>query len=714
MADVLTPTTHHSLDALLKPKSVAIIGASDDPNRIGGRPVQSTLAGGFKGQIYPVNPKRSTVQGLTAYPSITDVPEPVDCAIVAVPAPLVASTVADCAARGTKTTIVFSSGFAELGEDGAAMQDRIAATAKDAGMRLIGPNCIGAFSVSAGWFGTFSSVQASLRLAPGKTAIISQSGAYGAHMFYMAQRRGVATDMWVTTGNEADIDVAEVIAYYAKHPDVSTIMAYTEGAKDKDRICEALDLARAARKPVIMIKVGDTDVGAAAAATHTASLAGDDAIYDALFEQYGVYRAQSCQEMVDVAYACQTGIFPKGRKMAIQTVSGGVGIQMADETVKNGLDVPAMPEDLQKKLLGLIPYAGVRNPIDITGQVLNQPEVIGQGIDLSIRESGCDAFATYLASAPQSPGLKDFVLKTFKDLRDKHPDTPMALSMIATPEIIETYEALNIGCYEDPVMAIRAVAALAKFHETFERGRPQPAPALPKTAAPVPDNDVSEAGAKAILSSAGIPVTRDILVASAEEAVTAWHKIGGPVVLKIASPDILHKTEIGGVLVGLNTEAAISEGFDDILTRARAAHPDANIEGILVCEMVSGGVETVLGVTRDPVLGPAVMFGLGGIFVEVMKDVTFRLAPFGIDEAHRMIDGIKGRAMLDGVRGAPPADLDALAEALSRLSVFAAANSDRLESIDINPFVVLPKGAVALDAVIVPRSPEPQTAKTAG
>jgi acyl-CoA synthetase (NDP forming) len=708
MADVLSQTVDHSLDALLQPKSVAIIGASDDPNRIGGRPVQSTLAGGFKGQVYPVNPKRPTVQGLTAYPSITDVPEAVDCAIVAVPAPLVADTVADCAARGVKTTIIFSSGFAELGEDGASAQHRIAATAKDAGMRLIGPNCIGAFSISAGWYGTFSSVQASLRLAPGKAAIVSQSGAYGAHMFYMAQRRGVATDMWVTTGNEADVDVAEVIAYYARHPHVSTIMAYTEGVKDKDRICEALDLARAAHKPVIMIKVGDTDIGAAAAATHTASLAGDDAIYDALFEQYGVHRAQSCQEMVDIAYACQTGIFPKGRKMAIQTVSGGVGIQMADESVKNGLEVPEIPAQLQKKLLGLIPYAGVRNPIDITGQVLNQPEVIGEGIDLSIRESGCDAFATYLASAPQAPGLKDFVLKTFKDLRAAHPDTPMALSMIATPEIIADYESLNISCFEDPVMAIRAVAALAKFQEVFNQGQPLAAPNLPKTLELVPPGDISEASAKAILASAGIPVTRDILAASAEEAVTAWHKIGGPVVLKIASPDILHKTEIGGVLIGLNGEAEISNGFEDILKRARAAHPTATIEGILVCEMVSGGVETVLGVTRDPVLGPAVMFGLGGVFVEVMKDVTFRLAPFGLDEAHRMIDSIKGRAMLDGVRGAPAADIDALAKALSQLSAFAAANADTLQSIDINPFVVLPKGAVALDAVIVPRPAGPK------
>jgi acyl-CoA synthetase (NDP forming) len=280
----------------------------------------------------------------------------------------------------------------------------------------------------------------------------------------------------------------------------------------------------------------------------------------------------------------------------------------------------------------------------------------------------------------------------------------MALSMIATPEIIAEYEALNIGCYEDPVMAIHAMAALAQFHETFERGQPDAPIDLPADSDRVPDERVSEAGAKAILASAGIPVTHDFLTASAEEAVKAWHAIGGPVVLKIASPDILHKTEIGGVLIGLNDEKAIAEGFEAIVKRAREAQPNATMEGVLVCEMVSGGVETVLGVTNDPALGPAVMFGLGGVFVEVMKDVTFRLAPFGVDEAHRMIGEIKGRAMLDGVRGAPPADTKALAETLSRLSVFAAENADRLESIDINPFVVLPEGAVALDAVIVPKA----------
>ncbi len=691
-----------SLEPLFNPQSVAIIGASDDPNRIGGRPVSSTKDGGFKGRIYPVNPKRETVQGLPAYSSIRDVPEAVDCAIIAVPAHLALNALTDCADKGTKSAVIFSSGFAELGEDGAAMQDRIVSVAREAGVRLIGPNCLGVFNLGTGWCGTFSNVRAGTLLAPGGTAIVSQSGAYGSHMFYMAQRRGVATDLWVTTGNESDIDVAEVISFYARSPDVHTIMAYVEGMKDRDRICEALELARAAEKPVIMTKVGETDVGAAAAATHTASLAGADAIYDALFQQYGVYRAHSCQEMVEVAYACQTGLFPKGRKIAIQTVSGGIGIQMADTAVKNGLEVPPMPEDLQEKLLQLIPYAGVRNPIDITGQVLNQPEVIEQSIDLAIQESGCDAFAIYLASAPQVPGLKELCQEAFSNLRNKHPDIPMALSLIAQPGAITSFEQKKISCFEDPAVSVRTTAALAHFGEVFARGKPDPAPALPATVRPVPGETVSEHEAKDILASAGIPVTRDILAKTRADAAEAFKSIGGAVVLKIASPDIQHKTEIGGVLVNLTEETSVLEGFDTLMTRARTARPDARLDGVIISEMVSGGVETVLGVIRDPVFGPAVMFGLGGVFVEVLKDVTFRLAPFGKDEALRMIDEIKGRPMLDGVRGAPPCDIDALADALSRLSVFAAQNADTLASIDINPFVVKEQGAIALDALIAP------------
>jgi len=693
----------HPLEPMLRPKSVAIIGASDTESRIGGRPINSMKTLGFSGDIYPINPKWETIQGLPAYAKIQDVPKGIDCAVVAVPAKIAVRAVRDCADHGVKSAVMFTSGFAELSDDGAKAQAEITGIAKESGMRMIGPNCLGVFNVQDSWYGTFTNAPGMLRLPHGPVGIVSQSGAYGAHVFMVSQLRGVASNYWVTTGNESDVDVAEVIEYYAQAPDVEIILAYAEGMKDADRICRALEMARNANKPVIFMKVGSTDVGAQAAASHTASLAGADAVYDALFKQYGVYRAETTEEFVDVAYGCQFGRFPKGRKVDLQTISGGVGVQMADASVRHNLDVAPLPVATQKKLKELIPFAGVTNPVDFTAQALNDPSLMEANISMTIDEADFDSHIVYLASIPASPFTRDICKKIFENIRAKYPDEIILMSMVAPDDVIKEYEELGIPSYEDPSLTVRAMSALAHFGEVFARGRPDSPPALPDGAKSAPTKAVAEHEAKAILKSVGIPVTKEELVQSADEAVQVWREIGGAVVMKIASPDILHKTEIGGVLLKLNSEEEVAEGFDTLIKRAKAAKPDANIDGVIVAEMVSGGVETVMGVVCDPVFGPAVMFGLGGVFVEVLKDVTFRLAPFGVDEARRMIDEIQGRVMLDGVRGAPPSDIDALADALARLSVFAADNADMIETIDVNPFIVLPEGAVAVDALIVPK-----------
>jgi acetate---CoA ligase (ADP-forming) len=693
----------HSLEPMLRPKSVAIIGASDTPSRIGGRPIHSMKSLGFKGDIYPVNPKWETIQDLPAYGKIQDVPKGVDSAIIAVPAKVAVQSVRDCADHGVKSAVMFTSGFAELSDDGAKAQREITGIAKESGMRLIGPNCLGVFNVDAGWYGTFTNAPGMLRLPPGPMGIVSQSGAYGAHVFMVSQLRGVGSNYWVTTGNEADVDVAEVIEFYAQAPDVKVILAYAEGMKDADRVCKALEMARDAEKPVIFMKVGSTDVGAQAAASHTASLAGADAVYDALFKQYGVYRAETTEEFVDVAYACQFGRYPTGRKIDLQTISGGVGVQMADASFKYDLDVAPLPMATQKKLKELIPFAGVTNPVDFTAQALNDPSLMEANISMTIDEADFDAHIVYMASVPASPFTKDICKQIFTNIREKYADEIMMMSIIGPEEVVSIYEKLGIPCYEDPSLAVRAMASLMHFGEVFARGRPDAPPALPSGALPAPTTPVAEHEAKRVLGSVGIPVTTEELVQSAEDAVAVWQKIGGKVVMKIASPDILHKTEIGGVLLGLNSAEEVAAGYDTLIERAKTAKPDARIDGVIVAEMVSGGVETVMGVICDPVFGPAVMFGLGGVFVEVLKDVTFRLAPFGVDEAHRMIDEIQGRAMLDGVRGAPPSDINALAEALSKISVFAAANADTIETIDVNPFIVLAEGAIAVDALIVPK-----------
>ena len=694
----------HSLETLLRPQSVAVIGASDNPARIGGRPIYSMLKGNFQGKLFPVNPNRDIVQGLKAYPDISSVPIPVDSAVISVPENVALKVIKECAERGVKSAVVFTSGFAEIGNSGLNAQHQIANIASESGMRILGPNCLGVFNLSAGWFGTFANTLASKKIPTGPIGIVTQSGAYGGHLFTITQNRGVGTNYWVTTGNEVDIDVAEVIEFYAREPEIRVIISYAEGIKNGNRMRKALEAARNAKKPVIFMKVGSTEAGARAAASHTASLAGEDAVYDGLFKQYGVYRAETTEEMADVAYACQFGRYPNGPKIGLQTISGGIGVQMADAASKKGFDVAPLPKSTQEKIKKLIPFAGVNNPVDFTGQVLNERKLLEDSMRFVIDEADYDSQILYLASLPISEFTRDISLEIFTALRKRYPEELMFLSMIGPQESRKPYEEIGYPCFEDHSLAVRAMAALRYFAKVFKQGKQKVIASTRGNKLARLDRNISEFEAKSILSTAGIPTNREFLTESCGEAIEAQKTIDGPVVLKVASPNIPHKTEIGGVLLNLTTKEEVEEGYKKLITSVQSNAPEAKIDGIIVAEMISGGIETVLGVNNDPVFGPTVMFGLGGVFVEVLKDVAFRVAPFGTEEARRMIDEIRGRAVLDGARGAPPADIEALANAISALSIFAAENSDNIQTIDINPFIALPKGAVAVDALIIPTS----------
>ena len=694
----------HSLETLLRPQSVAVIGASDNPARIGGRPIYSMLKGNFQGKLFPVNPNRDIVQGLKAYPDISSVPIAVDSAVISVPENVALKVIKECAERGVKSAVVFTSGFAEIGNSGLNAQHQIANIASESGMRILGPNCLGVFNLSAGWFGTFANTLASKKIPTGPIGIVTQSGAYGGHLFTITQNRGVGTNYWVTTGNEVDIDVAEVIEFYAREPEIRVIISYAEGIKNGNRMRKALEAARNAKKPVIFMKVGSTEAGARAAASHTASLAGEDAVYDGLFKQYGVYRAETTEEMADVAYACQFGRYPNGPKIGLQTISGGIGVQMADAASKKGFDVAPLPKSTQEKIKKLIPFAGVNNPVDFTGQVLNERKLLEDSMRFVIDEADYDSQILYLASLPISEFTRDISLEIFTALRKRYPEELMFLSMIGPQESRKPYEEIGYPCFEDHSLAVRAMAALRYFAMVFKQGKQKVIASTRGNKLARLDRNISEFEAKSILSTAGIPTNREFLTESCGEAIEAQKTIDGPVVLKVASPNIPHKTEIGGVLLNLTTKEEVEEGYKKLITSVQSNAPEAKIDGIIVAEMISGGIETVLGVNNDPVFGPTVMFGLGGVFVEVLKDVAFRVAPFGTEEARRMIDEIRGRAVLDGARGAPPADIEALANAISALSIFAAENADNIQTIDINPFIALPEGAVAVDALIIPTS----------
>ncbi|SOZ64509.1 6-carboxyhexanoate-CoA ligase [Cupriavidus taiwanensis] len=685
---------------LLNPRSVAIIGASDDPGRIGGRPIASMRKQGFAGRILPVNPKRTEVQGLPAYASIEDLPEVPDVAIVAVPAPQVEGVVAALAARGVPAAILFSAGFAEVAGDGTAMQAAVVAAARRGGMRLLGPNSLGLANMHTGFIGTFSTFATISEPRPGRIGIVSQSGAYGSHLVMAAMEAGVYPSSIVMTGNECDLTVGDIVQLLVEDPNTDVIALYSEGINDGDGLVAALQAARAARKPVVMMKVGRSEVGGAAARSHTASIAGDDAVVSAVLEELGVVRVRDTEEMLDILRLAMRGVFPADNSLGVITVSGGAGVIISDTAEELGLPMPEMPAAAQARMLEMLPICSPRNPVDTTAQFINDPSLITPFTEAMVGEGGYRSVLGFFSYAAASPAVTDTLLAQIGEVRRRYPDRLYVVVARAPAPILARYEEAGFTVFGDPTRAVAAIAAMGRFGRAFAAGAPAAAPAL----APVtlPAETPSEAQAKQLLADAGIASAPERACAEVQAAVVAAQQIGFPVVMKILSPDILHKSEIGGVLLDVRDEATVRSGFATLLERARAAAPGARIEGVLVAKQLSGGVECIMGINRDPVFGPIAMFGLGGVFVEVLKDVVFHRCPFGEDVAEQMIRSIKGAPLLLGARGRPVSDIAALAKMLSRLSAFAAAAGPRLQSVDLNPVFAMPEGqgVFAADAVV--------------
>ncbi|MBL6954138.1 MAG: acetate--CoA ligase family protein [Alphaproteobacteria bacterium] len=706
MERVVVSSQPGSLAPLFDPQVIAIIGASDNVLKFGGRPIRFMKEAGYAGTIYPINPRGGMIQGLPAYKDIRDVPEVVDMCVVTVPAPMVVEAVRNCATAGVRSVVIFSSGFAEVSEEGAQWQAELDAIAQSSGMRMVGPNCMGMLNAASFAVGTFASSFERGWPKPGNISVISQSGAVGGHIMVLSRERGLGIRNWITTGNEVDVDVADCIAFCADDPGTTVIAAYIEGTRKPERLMQAFTAARANGKAVVMMKVGSSEVGAVAASSHTASLAGADAIYDAMFRQYGVCRVYSMDEMLDVASAASAGQFPDRNRLGIVTISGGIGVLTSDIAALHDLEVPELPAKAQKALKQLMPLAAVRNPVDTTAQMLNDMPVFEGSLRTMLTDGDCDAILIFLSTVGLSERMIGQITEVLERVRRDFPDDLMILSMVCRQPDREYLESLKYLVIEDPNRAIRAIAALVGFGRGFVRVDSDAPPSLPAAAFAPPNRALSEVEAAEILARAGLPMAPGRLASSADDAAQAAMEVGYPVVLKIVSADIQHKSDIGGVKLNLQSVDAVRAGYQAIMAAVGQHAKDAVIDGVLVAPMISGGVETIIGVHRDPVFGPVVLFGLGGIFVEVLKDVTFRVAPFGLDEAHRMIDEVRGRALLDGVRGQPAADVDALALGLCQLSVYAAAHADVIESIDINPFLVKAKGegAIAVDALILTKT----------
>ncbi|MBW0005364.1 MAG: acetate--CoA ligase family protein [Hyphomicrobiales bacterium] len=695
------------LDALFRPRSVAVVGASTDPSKLGSLPIKFMLGAGFAGDIYPVNPRADTIQGLKAFSSVKSIGKRIDAAIIAVPKELSLAALADCAEAGAAAAIMFTSGFAEVDAAGASAQRDIAALAKRSKMRVLGPNCLGVVNFAEGMVASFHPAFALTEKRAGVIGLASQSGAFGGLSFSLARERGLSFSYCVTTGNEADIDIAECVSFLAQDPSTEVILLYLEGCRNGPALIDALDAARRNKKRVVAIKVGRTNAGAAAAASHTATLAGSDAVFDALFRQYGVYRAETIEEFLDIGLAAALGKAPRNEKLGLVTVSGGVGVLMADAATDLGLDVTALPEATQARVREILPYAGPRNPIDVTGQVVADPKLFERGLEIALAEGGFGSLVAFTGALPRNPEHAPMLKAVYTSLRERHRDVSLISAGLSTPQFRDELAALAIPSFEDPSRAVRAAAALRFFaHRAAE-----PAGAEKRDLPALPSGPIGEAEALRALGKAGIPAIECHLAIDAKSAIEAARKIGFPVVMKIASPDILHKSDIGGVLLGVASEAQVEKGFEELLACARRAHPEARIQGCLIAPKIEGGTEIVLGANLDPVFGPVVMVGLGGIFVELLRDVSLRLAPVGLEEAHAMLRELKGFKLLEGARGRPSSDKEAIARAIVDLSSFALAHAHEIVSCDINPFLVLSKGAVALDAVIVRKSlPEKEEA----
>ena len=498
------------------------------------------------GALYPVNPNRAEIQGLKAYPSVADLPETPDVAIVAVPAELAAPAIEDLARRGVKGVIMFTAGFAEMDDEGAVKQTQMVATARAAGMRILGPNCLGVFDARRSYYATFSSSFDSGWPVLGRIGIASQSGAYGTHLYTIARNRGIGASLCVMTGNEADVTVGECIGWLAENPDVDVIAVYAEGIREAPGLIAALETARAAKKPIVMQKVGRSELGGKAAKSHTASIAGDDAVTEAVMREFGVFRARNSEEMLDIAHTATRKIYPARNTLGVITVSGGAGVLISDVAESLGLAMPEMPIAAQQKLRALVPFCAPRNPVDATAQVSNDVTLVKTFTESMVRDGGYASvlgFFSMTASARRWPAMRE----QLNAVKSENPDRLYVLSVIVSAEGRDELEADGWVVHEDPTRAVTAIDAMGRFGTAFAVEAADPAPTVPPVT--LPAATLSEAEAKRLLAKAGIESAPEVACSTADEAAAAAQRFGFPVVMKILSPDIVHKSEIGGVLL---------------------------------------------------------------------------------------------------------------------------------------------------------------------
>jgi acetate---CoA ligase (ADP-forming) len=709
-----------SLQPFFTPDGVAIIGASRDPSKLSYGVIRNLVdpEHGYPGPIYPVNPKADEILGRRCYPDIASVPDPVELAVLIIPAGAVIAGIEACGKRGIKAAVVISGGFREVGADGAAREREMVAVAERYGMRVMGPNGIGVIDTHTPLNTTFVK-----GMPPqGSIAFLSQSGALCGGIIDWTVGHGIGFSRFLSVGNEADVNETDVIPFLAEDPDTKVITLYLEDVKGGPAFVEALREA-AKRKPVIALKTGRTGSGQAATASHTGALAGAHSAFRAATKQAGALEVESVQALFDAALAFAYQPLPNGNRIAIVTNAGGPAALAADALEPAGLQLARSGQSARDRLKPAVaPDAQLGGPVDLLGGA--DEHGYRAAMDAVLADPNCDGVLAVLV--PQVLVNPVAVVEAFGAAAEaqggvKKPVLACLMGDISLHEAFATAHRLQIPAYTFPEDAVRAFGALWQRRQVEDR--------LSRRAAGPAETDAQRADAargrrkaqdvlmlahatgkhaldaaecRPLLDAYGIRTPQEYLALDPNDAAEFADRIGYPVVMKIISPDILHKSDIGGVLVGVEGEQGVREGFETIIQRAKAAHPDARIRGVQVQEMVRGGQQVIVGIKRDPTFGPLVMFGLGGIYVEALADVSFRLAPLTAEDAEAMIDEVRSAKLLSGLRGAPPADRRALVDAIVKIGRLAADHEEILE-LDVNPLIVLPKGegAVAVDARVI-------------
>ncbi len=694
------------IEGMLRPGSVAVVGASATPGKIGYTVLDNIIKGGYQGKIYPINPGAQEILGLKTYPTVNDVKESIDAAIITIPAKFVPDVAVECGKKGIKGLIIITSGFSEVGNR--PLEDEIVKIAKQYNMRVLGPNIVGILSNSDKLNGSFAPFLPFV----GKASLVSQSGALLIALDAATFTRRVGFDKLISIGNMSDIDIADMIAWLDDDPNTGCISLYVEGFRDGRRF---IDECLKANKPIIALKAGTSAHGAAAAASHTGSLAGAAKVYGAAFQQGGVIQARDLNDLFNRTQALSLQPPMKGDHLLIITNGGGVGVLATDAAEKYGLPLQFAPADAQTELKKHMPdFGSAKNPVDLTGMA--GVDWYTDSIRYAFAHPWVDGLAVlYCETAMTNP---DEIAHGIKRAIDESgvKDKPITVSFVGGERSEKAMQWLveqGIPAYGAPDIAINTIAALREYalmhsgqKDTLHPAKSSAKDAALKIIALARKNQraaLTEIEAKGVFEAYGLPVAKTFLAKTEDEAISHAKKLGFPIVMKIVSPDILHKSDAGGVKVNIKDEAGVREWYKTILKNAKKFKADAKIDGIAIQEMAPVGTEVIMGSVNDATFGPTVMFGLGGIFVEVLKDVTFRVAPISENQAAQMLGEIRGAPLLSGIRGESPRDKKALASTLALFSVMVDDLKDEVTESDANPVLVYEegKGLKVVDARII-------------